>query len=219
MELSPPIQVNYQSTNVPYIANQWLRSLPDLFAADFETAIKYTESDLESFREELSHADLPRLREIELKSKLTATALDHASHIRLTHLSVAWSESDAYVFIIDSQRMHDLVTNFLVTTTRKQIWHNASYDFRILYHFTGKFPLNYEDSQIRLKCLINHVETYKANTGLKDIMGDAYGDWGISADNFAVSQMYEPHVLKYSATDACATFKLYSNIENHLKDI
>jgi len=46
-----------------------------------------------------------------------------------------------------------------------------------------------------------------------------YGDWGISTDNFNMSQMYDPKVLRYAATDACATFWLWQYINNQCDHI
>jgi ribonuclease D len=114
--------------------------------------------------------------------------------------------------------MQNLLLRFLVSTPIQQIWHNASFDFRHIHYYTNQFPPNYDDSQILAKTLINHVETYKAKTGLKELAGYKYGSWGISADNFSIEQMYEPHVLKYAATDACATFWLWSYLQDYLKE-
>ena len=36
-----------------------------------------------------------------------------------------------------------------------------------------------------------------------------------NADNFTLDEMYDENMIKYSATDACATYKLYQDI---LKD-
>lgn len=94
----------------------------------------------------------------------------------------------------------------------------SSYDFRQIYYRTGKFPPSFEDTQLLAKCILNHVETYKAKTGLKELAGHWYGDWGISADNFTLSQQFDPTVLRYAATDACATFKLYTSIQTHLQE-
>ena len=92
----------------------------------------------------------------------------------------------------------------------------SSYDFRQIHYRTGKFPINYEDSQLLAKCILNHVETYKAKSGLKDLAGHKFGDWAISSDNFNVSQMYEPHVLRYAATDACSTYWLWNSMQSYL---
>lgn len=205
------IQIDYKSTNRPHLAIKWLRELPDLFSADFECAVKYTESDIEQFKKELEN-EPTKYRAIELKSKLSATALSHPSHTCLTHFSAASSDSDGFVLILDNERIAQVLLNFLVTTTKTQIWHNASFDFKHIHYYTGRMPLNYEDTQIRAKCLMNHVETWKANTGLKQLAGHIYGDWGISSDNFTIDQMHEDHVIKYACIDACATYWLYQAI-------
>jgi hypothetical protein len=134
----------------------------------------------------------------------------------LTHCSIAISESESFVFILDNARIRDRILQFLVTTTQKQIWHNASYDFRQIYHHTKKMPINYEDTQIFAKTILNHVEVHQANTGLKQLAGAAYGAWGISEDNFTIEHMYNPTMLLYSATDPCATLWLWNSINRHI---
>lgn len=119
-----PINVNYQSTSSAYVANQWLRTLPDLIACDTECAIKFTDAQLDILRAELA-TDPPKQRRIQLEAALSATALSHPYYVDITHIQIAWSESDAFVFILDNRRIHDLVLNYLVTTNARQIWHNA----------------------------------------------------------------------------------------------
>lgn len=91
----------------------------------------------------------------------------------------------------------------------------SSFDFRHIYYHTGRMPINYEDTQIFAKCLLNHVDTYKANTGLKELV-TCYGQWGISSDNFTVDRMYDEHVIKYAATDACSTYWLWNSIQEYV---
>lgn len=209
-----PINVTYKATSSAYVANQWLRSLPELIACDFETAVKYTPEQLASFQKQLDAATTMRER-IHLESLVNATALDHPSKVDITHFQVAWSESEAYVFILDNKRIHDLVLYWLVTTDRKQIWHNASFDFKHIHYHTGKFPRDYEDSALMAKSILNHVETNRAKVGLKELASKWYGSWAISPDHFTKDQMYDPQVLLYAATDPCATFKLYKSIRSY----
>ena len=209
-----PIIVNYQSTSSAYVANQWLRTLPDLIACDTEAAIKFTPEQLTAMQAELDTGP-PLRRAIELRAALSATALSHPYYVDLTHVQIAWSESDAYVFILDNKRITDIVLNFLVTTTRTQIWHNATFDCKHIYYHTGKFPHNYEDSSILAKCILNHVDVDQATVGLKELAGKWYGQWAVSPDYFDKSQMYDPDLLLYAATDACATFKLYHSIRDY----
>lgn len=216
--METPIKVNYVSTNNALTANQYLRDIAKapIFAADFEVAVKYSDQDIESFKTELIVCTNKR-RWQELNSRVLATALDHPSHTVLTHCSIALNDHEAYVFILDNKAITNRILQFLVSTEQQQIWHNASYDFRQLFYRTGLMPKFYEDTQIFAKSILNHVETHKANSGLKELAGHMYGAWGISADNFTVEQMYEPHVLQYAAIDACATFWLWESINRYVE--
>jgi len=218
--MTDTINVTYQSTSNAYDANQFLhqiRSQP-LFAADFEAASRYTPAELSQFEYHLANSDLTKFERIELENRIEASGLSHPAHSRLTHCSIATSPEHAYVFILDNKRITDLVLNFLVTTPIRQIWHNASFDFKHILHHTGRMPILYEDSQLFAKCILNHVDTTLATVGLKELAGHKYGTWAISPDNFDISQMYESHVLHYAAIDACATYWLYNSILSHVQE-
>lgn len=218
MQVVKPINVNYESTNDPKQAIEWLSNLPDLFSADFEAAVRYTEEEVKHAKVAMYDTDIPKIERIGYQAIAKASALGHPSHVQITHCSVAWSDRDAYVFIIDSQDMADAVLDFLVTTDATQVWHNYGYDGRLIRYYQRTDVKNLEDTQILAKTLLNHVETFKARTGLKDLAGHWYGDWGISADNFTIEQQYQPHVLKYAAIDACATYKLWTYLMQYVKE-
>jgi hypothetical protein len=211
-----PIKVAYQSTSSVYQANQWLQSLPALIACDFEAAVKYTPEQIEQFKQQLEQATTNRQR-IQLLSKIEATALDHPSHVDLTHLQIAISPSEAYVFILDNKPLRERVLTFLTTTTARQIWHNASFDFKHIHYHTGKFPIEYEDTALLAKSILNHRWPNLAKVGLKDLAGKWYGNWAISPDNFTKDQMYDSTVLLYAATDACATYRLWQSLKDYCK--
>ena len=42
-------------------------------------------------------------------------------------------------------------------------------------------------------------------------MANYYGDWAISKDNFTLEEMYNEDMLRYTAIDSCATYKLYKD--------
>ena len=211
-----PINVTYEAVTSLYRANQILQSLDvPLIACDFETAITLTASERAEL-EALLLTDIPKLERIRINAQLSATALDHPSYSTITHFQLAHSDNFAYVFIINSPQMLKRITTWLVTTSIKQVWHNASYDFQRLYYYTNKFPLNYEDTALLAKCILNHVNTNLATVGLKELAGKWYGAWSVSPDNFDLSQQYDDKLLLYSATDACATYKLWHSIQSHL---
>jgi hypothetical protein len=213
------IKVTYKSTRTAFQALQYLAEIKqfDTFAADFEVALKFTPSELDSMRAELD-TDPPKRRRIQLEAALAANALSHPSYCTLTHCSIAVSDTQAYVFILDNRQITNLILNFLVTTPIKQVWHNASFDFRHIIYHTNTLPLDYEDTQIFAKTLVNHVEPSKAGTSLKDLCAKWYGSWAISSDNFDLSNMYDEHVLHYAAIDACATFKLWTELNSYCKE-
>jgi DNA polymerase I-like protein with 3'-5' exonuclease and polymerase domains len=211
MEIQP-IKVTYKSTSDIVEANEWLASLPDTIACDFEVATRYTPSERSAMEASLN-SDIPEMDKIAIRQALSATALDHPFHCVVTHLSVATSDNEAYVFICDNDKLRNRLFNFLTTTDRKQVWHNLSYDGKHIYFNTRRFPPNYEDTQILAKTLINHTNPLKAKTGLKEIAGHKYGAWGISSDYFDLSSIHDPHVHHYAAIDACATYWIYENLE------
>ena len=213
------IKVNYKATEDLTTASTWIDNLQQykVLACDFETAIRYTEEDLLAIKKELENSNITNRRKRLLQSVLNADALSHPSHTRLTHFSVAWSQQDAYVFIIDSIEMQNLILNFLVSTFVKQVWHNFSFDGKHIYYYTNKFPIDFEDSQILAKTILNHTKNYKSKTGLKELAGYHYGNWGISSEYFSTKDMREEKVLKYAATDACATFFIWNQMQELIK--
>lgn len=217
------IKVNHKYTSIPYLAKQWLQDLPDTIACDFETASMYTEAEQAKFKEEIK--SLEKLEEPNdwviarlkfLRRSITLSGLSHPSEVNITHFSCAWSESDAFVLIIDSPAMENMVMKFLTETEKLQIWHNLSFDGKLIMHRTGKLPKNFEDSQVFAWSLLNHSDTFKAKTGLKELMGYSYGDWAVSSDLFTSDNLKNENLIKYAAIDACATYKLYHDIKGEL---
>lgn len=214
-----PINVTYEAVTSVYRANQILQSLDvPLIACDFETAITLTEDERASLTA-LLDTELPRLERIAINARLAATALDHPSYSTITHFQLAHSEDFGYVFIINSQRMLNRILNFLTTTHIKQVWHNATYDFSRIYYYTQRFPINYEDTAVLAKCILNHVNVNLATVGLKELAGKWYGHWAVSPDSFELPQQYDPKLLLYAVTDACATYKLWHSIQSHLESL
>lgn len=220
MQVEHSIQVEYQTTADPKVAAEWLNTLPDLFAADFEAAVRYPQEDIDEAKKIVKDPD-PNMSKKDLiyyQALSNASALGHPSHCTITHCSIAHNEKNAYVFIIDKQEMADVILDFLTETAKIQIWHNYCYDGRLIRYFQRKDAKNVEDTQILAKTLLNHSNILKAGTRLKDLAGHWYGDWAISADNFTLDQQYEEHVLKYAAIDACATYKLWEYLNDFIRE-
>ena len=207
-----PLTVTYDTISTISAAQALFDNLPDTIALDFEVATRYTPAERASMQATLDDSP-PKRERIAIEQALRATALDHPYHCAVTHMSLAFSETHGYTFVFDTPELLDYVMNFLVTTSIRQVWHNASFDFKHIYFHTHKFPRNYEDTQILSKTLINHCNTFQARTGLKELAGHMYGAWGISSDSFDLANLHDPHVHHYAAIDACATFWLWTNLQ------
>ena len=212
-----PIQVNYEYTNNLYKAKQWLNNLPDLFAADFEVASKYTKKQKDLIKHRLDNYKLAFEKERVLLQQLTSDGLSHPSLTVITHLSIGWTDRDSKVIVCDTERIRMLVLDFLISTTKQQLWHNCVFDFKHIFYHTGVLPQDYIDTQLLAKSLLNDADSFKDRTGLKDLMGYAYGAWGISKDDFTLEEMWSEDMIKYAATDSPATYKLYEDIQKDLQ--
>lgn len=216
MNLEYPIKVNYEWTDDYNTAYTWLQQLPELFAADFEVASKYTKRDKELFKYRLDHRKLSDEEYRVNLQALVSDGLSYPSLTEVTHLSVGWTDRDSKVIVCNNANIRNLVFRFLTETTSTQIWHNASFDFKHIFYNTGKLPKNYIDTQLLAKCILNDADSFKDRTGLKDLMAYAYGDWAISKENFTLEEMYDENMIRYAATDSPATYRLYQDI---LKDL
>ena len=206
------IKVNYKYSDNIFEIKKELRKLKDIFAADFEIASAYTKKEkinMQSMLENNNNIDFETKRQ--LQQKINSDGLSHPSLTTITHLSLACSEDTAFVIICNNSHIRKIVLEFLVTTPKKQIWHNACFDFSHIYYHNNKLPLLYEDTQLLCKALKNDVDSFKSNTRLKDLMANYYGDWAISKDNFTLEEMYNEDMLRYTAIDSCATYKLYKD--------
>ena len=188
----------------------------DPIACDFETSTIYNQKVKEIAKTRKKYSkDWETIRECDFV--INTNGLSSVHVVRPTHLSVAWSERDAAVFVLTQYyRSTRIVCDLLVDTKVKQIWHNASYDFSFIYYFTHKYPSNFEDTMLLVKCLTTNVKTYKSPAGLKELEGNYYGKWAIAKDSFTQENSYNSNLLEYSATDACATYHLYQRIIEEL---
>lgn len=208
------LTIRYEHTNIPYKIHKYLNEMSNhsRVAWDFETANKLTAKELELLSIRFKHNPTR-----ETLQHLTADGLSHPSLTCITHLSVAWTPTDAIVIVCDTDLNRRIVYDWLVTADNLHIVHRASFDFRhVLYH-TGKLPKHYTDTQLLAKSLINDVNTSDSLVGLKELMGHKYGDWAIADDmDFTLENMHNPKMIKYSAIDSMATIALYIDIQNQL---
>lgn len=210
--MNTPIQVNYKYTNNIYRASQWLRDLPDLFAADFEVASQFTKEEKALLKYRLAANNLTFEQKRVLTQQIESCGLSHPSLTWITHLSIGWSEKDSFVIVCNNDKIRTFVFNFLTTTSKTQLWHNSIFDFSHIYYHTKQLPKSYIDTQLLAKSILNDADSFKDRTSLKELMAYAYGDWAVSKDDFTLEEMWEAYMIRYAATDSCATYKLYQDI-------
>ncbi|MCL2313057.1 MAG: hypothetical protein FWC41_11365 [Firmicutes bacterium] len=210
-----PIQINYKYTNNMFRAKQWLDDLPDLFAADFEITSRFTQKEKELFKVRLKF-EKDRHKRILLHQYINSDGFSHPSLTQITHFSVAWNDRDSYCIILDNVGITSLILNFLVETEKTQLWHNLVFDAKHIFYYTDKIPKKYIDTQLLAKSLLNNANALKDKTGLKELMEYAYGAWALQKENFILEEQWNTNMIKYSATDPCATYKLYMDIQEEL---
>lgn len=209
------LHVKYKSTSDPLELSFWLAKLPKVVAIDFETASKFSDEEKAELKQKYDALSESKFEEKRIiKQQLESSGLSHPSLVKVTHMSIGISATEAIVVIFDKPEVLKIAMNWLVTTNIKQIWHNASFDFKLIYYYTnGKIPKNFEDTQQYAKSILNHVDTWKANSKLKHLMGHAYGSWAVSPDMFHITNLYNETLLQYAAIDAAATYKLWELLE------
>lgn len=186
-----------------------LRQLPSSVACDFEAKSKYTKEQKDNALLVINNPDTPFIDKITNGWIYNSTALHHPSYVKVTHLSIAINDHFAYVFVFNNNAIWKTVLNWLVSTTTHQIWHNASYDLKLIHYYTGLFPKNFDDTRVMAKSLLNHRLDNHCNVKLKSLKGYKYGKWAVAKDVFENVDLLDPDFLLYAATDACATYDLY----------
>lgn len=212
--------INYTYSSNLFVIMSTLNKLPDTIACDFETASRWTTEEKEEMKQYLDdHNDtIDREEKRQIRQFIESDGLSHPSLTYVTHLSVAWSPTDVFVAVLPSDEHRKRVLRWLANTDRKQIWHNLSFDGKHIMYHTGSFPSNYEDTEVLAKTILNHVNTFEAKTGLKHLMGYKYGEWAVSADYFTLESIHDEDLIKYAGIDACATYALWLEIQESIKE-
>lgn len=208
MEYKHTVSYNWYSNY--YVIKKVLKSLSKkhpILSLDFEVIPKHNKEQKQELKKEYE-----KERDVTLLPKINSNGLSFPSLTKISHLSIAWSETEAVVIVCKSNRIRKYIFNWLISIPNIQIWHNAGYDLKHVFYHTNNFPIAFEDTQLILKARKNHCDHQKALTGLKETMGYKYGDWGIDNSEFTEENMYDSKMLLYSATDACATYALFKEL-------
>jgi len=212
------IDVKYKTYSTTLSALQSLSDLPYTLALDFETQSLYSKEEREEAKQLLKE-ELDRPTERFCKLVADSSGLSFPSITKITHLNIAWSESEALVVVISNRQMEQAILDWIVTSDHHFIIHNSLFDLKQVYVKTGKLPKHYDDTQLLAKCYINHAETWKANTGLKVLMGDYYKpSWSLVKEDYDNPDLKKESFLMYCAIDACSTYKLWTQLQEEREE-
>ena len=142
----------------------------------------------------------------------------------LTMVTLGWNLTKSIVIVFKDQTIRDYVLNWLVTTDCRQVYHNATFDVRLIHYFTGKLPKHIEDSQLLVAVYHNHVNPDKRKSGLKELAKYPYLNWAEDKSSFELyvdsssysnpnlhyvgsnptPYMYNLPLIYYCGIDSCA---------------
>ena len=190
-------------------------NLPATIACDFEAASKYTDEEKAVFKEQLELVDDVSKEGIELRQKISSSGLSHPELVRITHLSIATAEDESYVLAM-TEAMEIPVCEWLVSIDNLQVWHNLSFDAKLIYNRTGRLPKNYDDSMLMWWTVLNNADTTKAKVGLKTLASNVYADWGEDIkEKFNLAYIYDYDLNYYAGIDTQACLYLHTEILRH----
>ncbi len=212
------IHVNYKLYNTDFMIHKVLEELNSapMISFDLETQSLYSlEQKAEAkdlLKGDLSYEDTKLCKLVARSSGLSNPRL-----VKATHFNIAISSKEAIILIAHNRKTEELIFNWLVNFSGKTIVHNSLFDLKIMYERVGKLPIDYEDTQLLAKSLINDVDTWQAKTGLKELMGSQFNPkWTLLVETYDIVNYKDKDFLEYCAIDACATFLLWQQLQKSI---
>ena len=216
------IEVTYKVFATPYGIEKELNKLDNLPLLSFDTEVNsvYTTDERKEAKELLKCCTEDMHGEDIRLSKLVANSsgLSHPKITKVTHFIFSISRDESIIFICRDMKTELLIWNWLAKYEGKLIVHNVGFDLKIMHDRTGKFPLDYEDTQLLAKCLINNADDWKAKTGLKHLMGQYYDPKWTEIGTYDVVNYKDKNFLRYCAIDGASTFKLWEDLKEFLDE-
>ena len=212
------IHTDYKLYTSDFTIKKALKELDktSLLSFDCETQSRYSidqkKEAKELLKDELGYEDTKFCKLVARSSGLSNPRL-----IKVTHFLFGTSRSDAVILIANSRKTELLIYNWLAKYKGKVIIHNALFDLKIMYERVGKLPIDYEDTQLLAKTLINNVDDWQAKTGLKHLMSSFFDPKWELIDTYDVVDFKDESFLRYCAIDAAATYKLWEDIQETLR--
>lgn len=188
----------------------------EIMSFDTETKGVYSKEERKEAVKYLKGKDLPVTSKALALQIAENSGLSFPSLVNVTHFIFGLSEDKAVVLICENHNTEMFIWKWLAEYKGLLLIHNSLFDLKLMYHRIGKFPKNYEDTQLLAKCLTNNVVVWKCKVGLKDLMGSFYDPQWILVNEYELENSRDPKFLIYCSIDGAATFKLWLDIRGHL---
>ena len=146
-----------------------------------------------------------------------SSGLSYPTITKTTHFIFAESKEKVYTIICRTAEMEILIWDLVVNYLGIYLVHNALFDLKICYERTGRLPVNYIDTSLMVKTMINHVDIWKAKVGLKELVGEYYPPSWVMHNDYEPEDYKNPAFIKYCGYDGSGTFLLYELIQEELK--
>lgn len=209
------IKVEYESYASMYSILQVLKGLMkyQLLAFDVETRSIFPQEEIKKAKALLKHSELVSPEDlIAVKQVARADGLSTPVLVRTTHFVFGLSKSTSIVLIAQDAKTEMAIWNWVVKYPGKLLIHNTGFDLKICYQRTGKFPIDYEDTQLLAKTYINDAENWKSRVGLKILMGSSYDPKWMLFEDYNVANLKNKNFLDYAAIDGAAVQLLWSQL-------
>ena len=147
-----------------------------------------------------------------------SSGLSYPSIVKTTHFIFGVSKNKVYTVICKTPEMELFIWTLIAEYKGIFLVHNSGFDLKICYERTGKMPVNVIDTQLMAKCLINHVNIWKAKVGLKELVGDYYPpSWSLFED-YEPADLKNPKFLLYCGYDGSAVWTVYELMKEELRN-
>ena len=215
------IEVNYKLYTTTYSALKALDKLPMLISFDVEVQSIYSLDERAEAKELLKCCQTEMSGEDLRLTKLVgnSSGLSHPKITKVTHFIFGISKSESIIIICNSHKMENTICNWVADYKGKLIVHNVGYDLKIIHERTGRFPIDFEDTQLLAKCLINDTDDWKARVGLKHLMGSYFDPRWTEIESYDIQDYKNEAFLRYSAIDGAATYYLWEQLQETLDEI
>ena len=218
MSFNPINKVNYTLYSSVYSIRKKLPSVfkKPVLSFDVETRSVYDKNLRQEAKAYLKE-DNP-VDDLYKQAKLVeaSSGLSYPSIIKTTHFIFGESRDTSHVVVCDNDDLELEIWQMVAEYKGVFLVHNSLFDLKILYQRTKKLPLKFIDTALIVKCYINHVDIWKAKTGLKELMGDYYNPKWVLTDDYEPKNLKDPKFIMYAATDGAATFYLWEIIQEEL---